>query len=183
MKFGLYFIPRLLFTTLPYGLFPDSFLVGLKNGTTVVFTTTMLLESGFAFEGNPTIALDTDGNVVLVLDRQAIREFMNQPGQQYAAYIRSIAALPDDFGNPARTRDRRQLDRPRLADDEHRTKLNYKLQDDQDEENPLDQHEYRALDGNVMLYKFDAFNLQPIQVIKIWNNLTNMAIEGVRKSC
>ncbi|KAL7563541.1 hypothetical protein ACA910_012355 [Epithemia clementina (nom. ined.)] len=176
MRLGLYFNDLLLFTTLPYELMPDFFPVVLKNGETVMFRNTII----------PNIALlvptkystGANGTLQISLDRQAIEDFMNQPGQQYAAYIRSIAELPDDFGNPARTRDR-QLDTPRMAD-KHNTTLNRKLQDDQDEKNPFDHHEYRALDGDVLLYKFDEFNLDPDQVIDLWNNLTNMAIEGAQ---
>ena len=162
------------FVANPAAILPDLFTITYTDGDSDVFVSmvlpSLLVQLGVARQTG------ADGLPYIVFDRALALEYINQPGEQYDAYARSIALLPEEFGRPAR----------RLKKNSAGQHQKRRLEDSEEDDEPDDgngdeaprEYEIRAFGDDVMVLKIEGFSDDVEVYLDFWSEVLQMANEG-----
>ena len=162
----------------PTGLVPDFFVVTYTDGTSDDFATAvvpfLLREIGVEY------AEDEGGQGYILFDREFALAYINQPGDQYDAYARSLALLPPDFGEPARKLKEDKKKKRKRPKEARRLDLTF---------NDTVEDYVKVTDDGVMVFKIPTFSVDAVfddEVVNllrdvwpgIWSQALQTANEG-----
>ena len=155
-----------IFSTNPMGILPDTFQVTYTDGGMDEFVT---MVRPYAFIGSHSLLLErVDGTLYVGFDRTEVETSINAPGAQFDAYVRSISAVSDDFGQPAR----------KLLEKDEAKLPDRQLQSMDDETSEVAFEGY-ALDEDVYVIKISSFSVADYLVFfENWRTVLLEANQG-----
>lgn len=180
----------------PTNILPDAFVVTYADGRNDTFITGCVaptIQSFFTLE-----TLD-DGSALFNFDRTAAESFVNQPGEQFDAYLRAVSEINDITGGSGDTRKKRVLrqdtDTPLVKDrDSGKRKTRFRQIETnstgaiqkrslQDEEVPFPENDGKidavVVNDDVIVLKVQTFSQLSIQEFaSIWESVATFASEN-----